>query len=252
MAKQRRIRVYKGRTEAMAIREMDLQYEVNKDDIILGNNVCIKDRNNRLIPIYFSNPRYFQYETKSIQAIEIENESFLKECAVYLNNHSIPESLLQAIYHCFNYEDEILYKMDMITIPIVKENSNSENSESQLRIVLTTDMGKGVTLEKDLNSILLKCNLAGKYKTLTKQKEESIGITSETIRTYPFHTVYQYRKQDKEFITINSFRYSEITYSDNKVRTYLKIRGFTTTNDNNVQKILADKLSNFEPFEFEE
>jgi hypothetical protein len=91
---------------------------------------------------------------------------------------------------------------------------------------------KNKSSEIDLRKILFKCNMSGSYVT------HNADVYS--YRTYPFVILQQYKRNNKDIITIIAMRY--FTYSDQELSNYIFIYGKTLYNTPEVQKILSNKL----------
>jgi hypothetical protein len=202
-------------------------------NIIVADNLCVKTDKGINIPLYFNNPKYFLHDTV-VMSIHIDDENFLKECLTVAKDKILPT------YRCCSFNENRKdksnvsdwYKLDSLIIPI-------ENLIDLTRLVLRTEStGK----EQSLASLIYKCNMTGTYRVA----DDGNG---EIARIYSFNLVQQYRKMDREFITVVSFIYLKYTYSTEL--DCIKLLGYTSENYNDTQELLASKLKDYKPIKFD-
>jgi hypothetical protein len=199
------------------------------------------------IPIYFNNPKYFIKDMTNGKAIPLQTEPFLTECANSLVRDNISLFVLIAAFRCtYNYNLGSWHKLDTLVIPY--ESITKDREDDKVELILTSDKTGGTGgSEKRLASLISKCNMTGKYENqiIDLYSRRKANTSEVNNRIYPFHTIHQYKANNKDYITITTFEYSEysqVSHSNN----CLVITGYTTTNDKNIQGLLAETLSNYE------
>jgi hypothetical protein len=169
--------------------EITLDKFMPEHNMVVGDDICIKGQDGKLIPIYFNNEKYFTREDSNC-SLDIKDNDFLRECETYVRSRGdLKFGYWTSPYNMGIYMDRVYWgsedwgKVDTLKIPY---NSN-------LKLVIKN----GLT-ETDLDKLIAKCNMTGGYTTRTKW--------SLSIRIYPFAIVQQYYR--KKYNIYDNYGYS--------------------------------------------